>query len=398
MNAPFEKLSEIERVIEFIQTGQEFHLNSTSINKRHGALWDAARLQALATLARNSKSRELQLSDQQKPAIIAEELCQYSPGIVALRLHESLRSEKCSITRRQALAPARERIEDADSFRLNKLIKGRTIDLSCVSGAKRQYLAPLFNYRSPRGVKDSAAMRSTIISIFKQINHTEFNNLESDLLNAFGIFTCELFKNTQEHACTDVNGHAYTEHVEGLIASWGNLSIEMFEDEFKTNERLAQYWKNNLTRIHGDSQKAFRCMQISFFDTGPGLVSRALGKDSQSIAPEEESHALLRCLEKNFTTKNQSGAGNGYPTILSQLKKVGGLIRIRSGRQCVFNCFDSNTTSKENNLDKSLNNRSAQQDLLNFEPWWNKNLSHVTGTLVSIIVPLRKDSGQHSLL
>jgi hypothetical protein len=111
---------------------------------------------------------------------------------------------------------------------------------------------------------------------------------------------------------------------------------------------------------------------------------------------ESERSALINCIKKNFTTKKQVGAGSGYPTILSQLSKVGGLIKIRSGRLSVFNCFDkSNHQEPVNQTDK----KQQEKYLADFDDWDDsRTLSFAHGTAVSILIPVRRESGQHSLL
>ncbi|WP_165722552.1 MULTISPECIES: hypothetical protein [unclassified Pseudoalteromonas] len=393
----FNTLLDIEDVIKQANEGTLVKLSSGTISKRHGALRDAARLQALTTLARNSKDGTLLLQDSSNYDEILNELCNYAPGLTSARLNKSINIGSKNILRRASLLHAQNKVIASDRLQFDKFLKGRSIDLSCISGADRQFISPLFTKRDRFSVKNSSQMKQTMISIFKAINNREFNNLDSDLINAFGFFGCELFKNTQEHACTDENGLPYIAHVEGLITSWGDLLSSVYKQDFMGNEKLVNYWNNNATSSNDSTETSLRCMQVSFFDTGPGLVKRAFGNArEQGLLTEKE--ALLKCIGRNFTTKEQTGGGNGYPTILTQLSKVGGLIRIRSGNQCIFNCFDKHNHSFWDNLeDPSQRSTKKEQYLMDFNSWDNENLSQASGTVVSIIVPLRKSSGQHNL-
>ncbi|MFA0724703.1 hypothetical protein AB4574_26500, partial [Vibrio sp. 10N.222.49.E5] len=96
--------------------------------------------------------------------------------------------------------PAKDKMIASDNQHYAEIVRGRSIDLCCISGAERQYLSPLFSNKNSQAVRDSSLMTKTMVAIFKQINQREFNHLEGDLIEAFGIFGCELFKNTQEHA------------------------------------------------------------------------------------------------------------------------------------------------------------------------------------------------------
>jgi hypothetical protein len=391
----FESLKDIEEVIRKANDGQLVKLSSEAISKRHGALRDASRLQALASIARNSADKILLLQNSTNYDGILSDLCNYAPGLVSMRLNKSVQIGSKQVSRRVALIQAQDKVIASDIQKYDQIIKGRCIDLSCISGADRQFLSPLFTNKNRLSVKNSSLMKQTMISIFKQINKREFNDLDSNLIDAFGVFGCELFKNTQEHACFDENGSPYIAHVEGLIASWSDLTSDMYEHDFSGHTKLMQYWNNNIASSSENSKESLRCMQVSFFDTGPGLVGRAFGKSS-NISSERD--ALLQCIGKNFTTKDESGAGNGYPTILTQLSKVGGLIRIRSGNQCLFNCFDKNQHGYWENIhEPTEKNAAKEQYLMDFNSWDENSLSQASGTVVSIIVPLRKDSGQHSL-
>ncbi|MNE94530.1 hypothetical protein D3C80_1925090 [compost metagenome] len=91
---------------------------------------------------------------------------------------------------------------------------------------------------------------------------------------------------------------------------------------------------------------------------------------------EDEKSALLQCLQHNVSSKPEDAAGEGLPLVLSELSKIGGLIRIRSGRLSVFNVFTQGDT---------------QSDHFNFEDWTPSPLAPVQGAVVSILVPLRAE-------
>ncbi|MCH4295915.1 hypothetical protein MJ923_16535 [Shewanella sp. 3B26] len=392
----FESLSDTEAIIKKANELKVVELAFHSISKRHGALRDAARLQAMVTVSRKSKDKTLIVRNAPHPDIALNDLCGYAPGLVSIRLNKAVSIDSHIINRRNALLPAKSKMIATDSQNYTEIIRGRSIDLNCISGAERQYLSPLFTSKNSSCVRNSSLMKQTMISIFKQINKQEFSKLDGDLIDAFGIFACELFKNTQEHACRDANGFQYIEHAEGIIFSWNDMLSEMYESDFAGHPKLQQYWDDNLVISEDGSKKSLRCMQVSFFDTGPGLVGRAFGGNIKSSFERE---LLLKCIEKNFSTKTESGSGNGYPTILTQLSKVGGLIRIRSGNQCLFNCFDRNNHGFwESESSPDVKFKVKNEYLMDFKNWDTKSLSQVSGTVVSIIVPLRKDSGQRSLL
>lgn len=380
-------LQDTEDAIREANKGTSQSISIEDINRRHGAIRDASRLQALVTIARSAQDNTLNIHGSNNIESVLRELCVYAPALTAVRLSKFIKIGQQSINRRKALEYARDKIINTDMKRYSEVLKGRTIDLCCISGAEKQYLGPLFSSRDAHSVKDSAEMSKSLIEIFKEISREDFHNLEGDLLKGFGVFTCELFKNTQEHARQDENGIPFASHVEGVISSYVNSNAELFKIDFIANKRLKEYYESKIeSKLNSEK---LHCIQISFFDTGPGLTGRAFGKKSYEGSLINEKTDLLSCLKKNFTSKNQSGAGNGYPTILNQLRKVGGLIRIRTGRHCIFNCFSGGEETP--GID------GKDMDLLNFESWSDEELSLAAGTVVSILVPLRKESGQSSL-
>lgn len=391
----FESLQEIEEIISAINDGDIVELNLDSINKRHGALRDAARLQALTTISRTLPDIGIEITSSFNKEEIIQKLSNYAPGLVALRLNKYIKAGSCQIQRREGLQGAVEKMTHTDSAMYEKIIKGRNIDISCVSGAERQYMSPLFNERNQLSVKNGSKMSITMIDIFRKLDQFDFNDLDGDLNNAFGVFACELFKNTQEHACTDKNHRPYIEHVEGLIASGDSLK-EHHKKDFMEHDELVKFWKEETT-LNSEKKEIIKCRQISFFDTGPGIVARAF-PNSKFTSKEDEKKALIQSIKKSFTSKKQSAAGQGYPTILSNLSRVGGLIRIRTGKQCLFNYFDKDKHGFWEEIEDIQEKELCEENYLtDFKDWSNKDLSMAQGTVVTILVPLRGESGQRNL-
>lgn len=381
-------LQDVEEAIRLANRGVVQRISIEEINKKHGAIRDASRLQALVTIARKSTDKTLHLYGANNLENSLESLCSYAPALTAIRLNTIIKLGGMSVSRHKALQYAVDKMVNTDNQNYSQVVKGRVIDLCCISGAERQYLSQFFSTRDASAVKNSSAMSKSLTDILKFIAIDDFHKLDSELLRGFGVFTCELFKNTQEHARVDVNGMRLASHVEGMIASFVNLESFVLENDYDSNERLSEYF-NSITEDKSGMEK-IKCIQLSFFDTGPGITGRAFGKKFYEGNRSDEKNALLTCLKKNFTSKNQSGAGNGYPTILSQLKRIGGLIRIRSGRHCIFNCFEGDRFY--NQSENSDNN-----DLMNFDCWTEDELELAVGTVVSILVPLRNESGQSLL-
>uniref|UniRef100_UPI0038D1440F hypothetical protein n=1 Tax=Burkholderia cepacia TaxID=292 RepID=UPI0038D1440F len=355
--------------------GASLQLNKDSVGKRKGALHDAARLQLLLTWARSSLDPYLHFHSANSVETVLSELCDYAPGIAALRLADGVRIGQTVVPRRIALARAAEKMQSTDAQELSRIIKGRCIDLTCVSGSRVQYLRPLFTARRSDAVKKSEGMHQLLRALSEQISKDDASLVPDSFLKACSIFASELFGNTQEHAIRDHRGAFYPAHVEGLIVSWTQMDEAMFGRDFQGHPRLTRFWDEELSPARGGATRALRCLQLSFFDSGPGFASRATGRATEELSLADERTALVNCLRKNVTTKKrEAGAGGGLPAVLSELKQIGGLLRIRSGRHAVFNVFD----------------RVEDRDLFDFSDWAPGELAPVAGAVITLLVPLRK--------
>lgn len=369
-------LADTEAAVQAIHAsgGSPLQVNKDSVNKRRGALHDAARLQMLVTWARRAANPELHFHQSNTLDAVLTELCDYAPGIAALRLADGVVVGDEKVSRRTALGSAAEKMRLTDAQQLSQILKGRTIDMTCVSGSKVQFLRPLFSARQSTAAKNKEGMHLLLRSLSEEIAKRDAQLIPAAFLKACSIFASELFRNTQEHAIRDHKGTPYQAHVEGLIISWIELDDRLYGSDFQGHERLRQFWDEESVQAKGGAARVFRCLQLSFFDSGPGFVGRATGKPTEELDRESERSQLIACLHTRATTKHSTGAGLGLPSVLSNLQEIGGLIRIRSGRHCVFNAFQ----------------QGERRDLFDFKDWTGRDLGDVSGALVTVLVPLRR--------
>ncbi|MGF6391515.1 hypothetical protein QFZ86_000403 [Pseudomonas plecoglossicida] len=311
---------------------------------RHSPIYDASRLQMVVTLARKRlKDGYLDIHPNASPEDAKNAVCSYSPGIAGVRLTRGIRLGDLVCDRRDVLKAAAEKMQDTDAGNFRDVIRGRALDLICVAASKVQYLRPLF---SSAGIaKKHGEMRSSMDELVAFVNQQSRESVPDSLIDALGSFSSELIQNTQDHAVTDHAGTKYLSHVEGLILGWTRLSEDLFAEDFSGNDRLKNYWDAEAGET-ASGQTSLRVFEISYFDSGPGLVSRYTGKLVTEMTIEKEKDALLNCLRHNVSSKPQNAAGEGLPHVLAELSKIGGLIRIRSGRLSVFNVFSKGDTRR----------------------------------------------------
>lgn len=369
-------LADTELVISKVcaTPGAPLQLPKDSFGARRGALHDAARLQMLITWARNAGDSCLHFHEANEVTKVLEELCNYSVGIAAIRLSKCIKVGDTKVSRRDALVPAANRMHATDNEKYSDIIKGRSIDMICVSGSSVHDLRPLFSTKGV--VKNKSEMRDLMHKLRDEVNKYDKDLVPDSLVKACGVFASELFTNTQQHAVSDCQGKPYTAHVEGMFVSWIQIDERLYASDFQGHDRLKAFWDRDLSTSGEQVIKtSLRCLQISFFDSGPGFASRASGLPTMSMSLGNERQALINCLKKNVTSKGEVASGQGLPNVLDELRGIGGLIRIRSGRQAIFNAF----APEDNSV-----------DLFDFQDWGTENLGCAEGAVISILVPLRK--------
>ncbi|RYH63464.1 MAG: hypothetical protein EON54_08245 [Alcaligenaceae bacterium] len=361
----------------FAARGGNLLISASALSKRRGALHDAALLQVLISWARLSPNGKLKITGVSNPESsqsTLEECCSYSVGVGALSLAAEIMIGDFLIPRSMALMPAASRMESAYNGQYRDLQKGRAVDLICVAGAKRQYLKPLFSKPDSKGVKLKYDLISTVRGLALQAHPKADEIISTQTYSALATLTHELFENTQEHATSDVQQIPYRRHIEAVFVSWLTLSDSTTRQDFSSNSLLRDYWAS-VSDAQSTTREAAAGLCFSFLDSGPGMAARFLSKDYFQMSSEEERAALLNCLNVHQTTKNNPAAGLGLSEVLTELKALNGLLRIRSGRLSIFKCFPPGNP-------KGL----AEEEFLD---WFEDRKIHerVAGTLITVFIP-----------
>jgi len=83
-----------------------------------------------------------------------------------------------------------------------------------------------------------------------------------------------------------------------------------------------------------------RMLEISVFDSGPGLVRRYKHLATlEDVTAEEEKESVLECFTKHRTSSGAKHRGIGLDAAIRALTAVGGFMRLRTGRLCLYRDF-----------------------------------------------------------
>ncbi len=180
------------------------------------------------------------------------------------------------------------------------------------------------------------------------INQTAFNEMQKDYL---GGLIYQLFMNADEHGSFDEYGQRYALGVRGI-----SVKLTSFKDllsllPLAENDDAMRYYISKLALAESKPANkrasetppadSARIMEISVFDTGPGLGLRWLsekgGASSYKDIPfEDEIEAVETCFKKHATTKVSQFKGEGLSMALKALTQLKAFMALRTGRLSLY--------------------------------------------------------------
>ena len=207
----------------------------------------------------------------------------------------------------------------------------------------------------------------------------------SDVRGPLGAILHELFKNTHEWARTDENGVPLLRSVRGLLAqghSWAEQEALEVADE---SPALATYLSAPGVRR---PEKRWRFLELSLFDSGPGLARRWLAEFPKGAAvpgsptPQEEYRACMECFVRWNSSTRAGHKGLGLHEVMQILSRLGAFFRVRSGRLSLFRDFVALPhTGPASEGACSLLDWTSRSDLLT-------PLARAEGVLYTMLIPV----------
>ncbi|MEM5386363.1 hypothetical protein VSR68_22570 [Paraburkholderia phymatum] len=218
------------------------------------------------------------------------------------------------------------------------------------------------------------------------------------LREALTTIVFETFKNTHDHARSEVTGADVQTSVRGIYSRF--YSIDEVESDLEilrlpTATPAERYLASFVPR---EPKPGVRIsprpsiggfLEISIMDSGPGMAARWLGKTRDLADRKSQLEAVLSCFQKGRTTTGSNGRGFGLWKVLMSLEQLRGFISVRTNaihayRQFGF-AFDLASTESTDGA------RVPKEQLLD----WKRGLStvpsnypEVKGTVVSFLIPM----------
>jgi hypothetical protein len=297
------------------------------------------------------------------------------------------------LDRNKVLTFATPTIDAMQKGKYVSTFKGLGVFLTCLSGAKNEFLRPLYSrpvigaIRGIEGFSDLAKniLNTCVPNYSETIRETDFNSI--------ALLIRELFENTDDHATTDEYGRKYTwasPCSRSILAR--RITVDSTNDNTFTRDMPHAIFVMNTQLIKGKSlhanskTKKYEFIELSIVDTGLGIARRWFEKAEmegsvEDLSIEKELGIVKGAFEFGASTKPLKGTGHGLTNALNSLKNLNAFLQIRTGRLCLYQDFsskrDNSTQGKRGNI---------------FDPkHWTESqpkCAPTVGTSYSIIIPL----------
>jgi hypothetical protein len=193
--------------------------------------------------------------------------------------------------------------------------------------------------------------------MIKQLGVSE-TALNEGYLDHLSGLAYQLFLNADEHGSFDLTGERYSSGLRGILVRLRVLPdiktlVEYAGDDTSFSAYLTKLVGTGKSKLNGDatrfSSKQIHLLEISVFDTGPGIALRWLSDSNRvrsysDISPSEELDAVRACFHKHATTKASQFTGLGLSMALIAMKRLNAFMTLRTGRLSLHQDFSRSNT------------------------------------------------------
>lgn len=253
-------------------------------------------------------------------------------------------------------------------------------------------------YHKNGNVRDEQEFTALITDIFYRINSEgklpKAKSFISDDLNPedfeeLGSILYELFHNTHTWATTDHLGDKINNSVRGIFVDAHSATADRLREMSIKSPPQREFIENE----YDDNDDRLTFLEVSVFDSGPGLAARYLSTEwDEDVSLRDEFAACLRCLRKWETSTGESHRGVGLVNVMRSLTALHGFWRIRTGRVNVCRNF-----AKRPYSDKPTDPQPSLFDNPHLVDWYTGSARDLTtlpraeGTLSTMLIPLNRE-------
>jgi hypothetical protein len=216
------------------------------------------------------------------------------------------------------------------------------------------------------------------------------SRVTADVRGPLGAILHELFKNTHEWARTDETEVPLLRSVRGILAQGHSWTEQEAIEAAEGSQALHNYL---LAPGLPSPEGRLRFLELSVFDSGPGLARRWLAEfpkgaaDPGSPTPEEEYRACMECFVRWNTSTRAGHKGLGLHEVMQTLSRLGAFFRVRTGHLSLYRDFLALPQAESGSrADCFLGDWKSGGGSLNA-------LAGVAGVLCTMLIPIRGRPG-----
>lgn len=289
------------------------------------------------------------------------------PGMAALYFANSIQCDGVIFNRYKALEVVAPRVTAMQTETFRDTLRGQGAALCCFSGARNEFLTSLYAYPEPGRVREISDFRVLLPRMFNQLGVRASVFLKEGQLDYLCGLVYQLFLNADEHGSYDAEGNRYEHAMRGIAVrmtavhdvpslvkyAGEDTSLRAFlvKQAYLTKDKSHKNAEKDKGLTTAENEKLpnpIHLVEISVFDTGPGLALRWMADRGRrgytDISPEEELEAVQSCFQKHSTTKASQYFGLGLPMALMAMKHLNAFMTLRTGRLSLYQDFSKSDT------------------------------------------------------
>lgn len=336
---------------------------------------EAALAQLIVTWAQQNPGAPLQTYIDTSEQIDA--FVRRLPGLVAaLCADAAIGRQGSDDIHGQLRGAAVARLNRLQSQKPKDAFRGPSVEILCADHLGKD--APFLLYspdsrgnvslRPRENFKDLAAwlLRRTIQGSYREA-------VPTDADDAIGGMLYEIFKNTEDHAMTDVAGDLLDVSIRAIKTNHHAMAPSQLAHVVGGYAPLSDYC--NALSVP-DGATFTHLFELSILDSGPGFATSWTRRAVEDLTVEEEEAAVIRCFGEG-SAKRSDRFGQGLPHVLRLLHSQKGFLRLRTGRLSFY-------------MDFSQQEMAAATALRRFDYAGLCPLAPVSGSLLTILLPMRR--------
>jgi hypothetical protein len=282
------------------------------------------------------------------------------PGMAAVYFAKYLDCEGQHVARTDALGIVAPRVDAMQRENFPNTLRGVGTALCCFGGARNEFLKPLYGLPRQGSVRDEGGFRLLVPRLLASVGGGILERMNSGQLDYLSALVYQLFLNADEHGSNDAFGERYASSMRGITIRTTSLhDVSGLIVELDDDIALKSFLLRQTKVAHPDHSAEGRAaaakappsgppqfVELSVFDTGPGLGLRWLSKTSGArsygdFTVAQEQEAVLTCFDKYATTKASERFGQGLTAAVMALERLDAFMMLRTGRVSLYQDFSA---------------------------------------------------------